>query len=68
MTPTGLQQVHNSPGNSAKNDLVVPPVVPLAAKMDCNADLNALIEAWPTLDDDTKDAILKLAGIDCEAK
>ena len=32
MTPTGLQQVHNSPGNSAKTDLVVPPVVPLDAK------------------------------------
>ena len=32
-----------------------------------DADLNALIEAWPTLDDATKDAILKLAGIDCEA-
>ena len=27
------------------------------------ADVNALIEAWPTLDDDTKVAILKLAGI-----
>ena len=32
------------------------------------ADVNALVEAWPTLDDDTKGAILKLAGIDCEAK
>ena len=32
------------------------------------ADVNALIEAWPTLDDDTKDEILKLAGIDYEAK
>ena len=60
VTPTGLQQAPNSPANTAKTDLVVPPVVPLAAKMDCNADLNALIESWPTLPASTKATIAEL--------
>lgn len=38
------------------------------AKIATDDDLIALIEAWPTLADDTKEAILKLAGIDYEAK
>ena len=48
MTPTGLQQVHNSPGNSAKTDLVVPPVVPLDAKT------KELLAIWDKMSDDQR--------------
>ena len=53
MTPTGLQQVHNSPGNSAKTDLVVPPVVPLDAK---TAELMAI---WDQLDGGQREQALE---------
>lgn len=53
MTPTGLQQVPVSPGNSAKTDLVVPPVVPLDAKT------AELMDIWDQLDDDQRDRVLE---------
>ena len=53
MTPTGLQQVHNSPGNSAKTDLVVPPVVPLDAK---TAELMAI---WNQLSEGQREQALE---------
>ena len=52
VTPTGLQQVHNSPGNSVKTDLVVPPVVPLDAK---TAELMAI---WDQLDGEQREQAL----------
>ena len=36
----------------------------MAAKVARSADLDALIEAWPTLSNRTKDLILKLARVE----
>ena len=53
MTPTGLQQVPDSPGNTAKTDLVVPPVVPLDAK---TAELMAI---WEQVDEAQRYLVLE---------
>ena len=52
VTPTGLQQAPNSPANTAKTDLVVPPVVPLDAK---TAELMAI---WDQLDGEQREQAL----------
>ena len=53
MTPTGLQQTAKTPANTAKTDLVVPPVVPLDAK---TAELAAI---WQRLDGDQREQALE---------
>ena len=52
MTPTGLQQTAKTPANTAKTDLVVPPVVPLDAK---TAELMAI---WDQLDGEQREQAL----------
>ena len=55
MTPTGLQQTAKTPADTAKTDLVVPPVVPLDAK---TAELMAI---WDQLSEAEQDALLSMA-------
>jgi len=52
VTPTGLQQTAKTPANTAKTDLVVPPVVPLDAK---TAELMAI---WDQLDGEQREQAL----------
>ena len=56
----GLENESNSLKKRTVAKKLTPNPTPLCFD---DADVNALIEAWPTLDDDTKAALLNLAGI-----
>jgi hypothetical protein len=68
MTPTGLQHQPKTSGKSHNSDLVVPPVVPLAAKVDCSADEIAILNDFRLLTAHHKQIVLDAGLADLAAK
>ena len=60
MPPTGLQQQAQTPGKTHVSDLVVPPVVPLAAKVDFTPDEIELLNAYRRLSGNQKKQTLQM--------
>ena len=58
VTPTGLQQVHNSPGNSAKTDLVVP----------LDAKTKELMAIWEQMDEAQRCLVLEYLRLQATEK
>ena len=62
MTPTGLQQVPDSPGNTAKTDLAVPSAVPLDAKT------KELMAIWEQMDEAQRCLVLEYLRLQATEK
>ena len=58
--PVGLEETSKTLGNNGETSLVVPPVVPLAAKVDYTADEIDLLNAYRRLPEDLKKHALQM--------